>query len=337
MNTSDTPNSGKPAVQHTTPQQLQAAANEEVVVPAEAAAVAGQDQAGPAADEQAGPVAAAAAIAPAPPPAYDVRWGIFEFHSTNARAMLLEYENINRLLGPTNDDTAPGTHCELLLRNFLRQHLPQRYSVDKGFIFGRRIKDNEEVHSPEIDLLIHNTELYQPIFRLEDFVIVVPHAVCGVIQVKRTLTSGQLQKAIDNLIEAKRHIQECAIPDYPGVQLDRVYSAAVFFADTVVRPQGGAISQTYRNRLQKAGVANNLRPHFAGSLSFRYYLRWGANRDQYNGFSSHFFRDNQEHNAALVALLGDLSSVILPAGTQPPLYFPPNYLTNESFPTEPNQ
>jgi hypothetical protein len=197
------------------------------------------------------------------------------------------------------------------------------------------MKDGKEIHCPEIDVLIHNTALYVPLFRLEDFVIVSPQAVCGVIQVKRTLSSGQLQKAVTNLIDVMSHLRDCRLPSAPPVDLDKVFSAAVFFGDKVEKPKDGSISATYRNRLQVPGVPDSLRPHFAGSLSCRIYLRWGDHLDQYRGFPSWYERGDHRYNAALVAFLGYLCWQTLPMGTQPPLYFPPCYETDEVFSTSP--
>src|SRR5688572_3738026 len=114
----------------------------------------------------AAPVPASPAQPPAPPAAaqgYDLRQGLFEFCSSQAEVMLAQYRNINQLLGPTDDWTAPGTLCEVLIRDLIRRVLPSRYSVDKGFVFGRRMKGSDEVHSPEVDVLVHDTHEYAPV------------------------------------------------------------------------------------------------------------------------------------------------------------------------------
>ena len=85
--------------------------------------------------------------------------GLVDFYSSQADLMLAQYENINRLLGPTTDWTGPGTHCEALLRDLLRRFLLKDAAVDKGFIFGRCDHNGIERHSPEIDILIHDVKL----------------------------------------------------------------------------------------------------------------------------------------------------------------------------------
>lgn len=67
----------------------------------------------------------------------DLSQGLIDFYSGQAAVMLAQYEDINRLLGDTDDWTHPGTHCKVLLRSFLRKHVLAGMSVDKGFVFGR--------------------------------------------------------------------------------------------------------------------------------------------------------------------------------------------------------
>jgi hypothetical protein len=51
--------------------------------------------------------------------------GLISFYSGQAELMLAQYKNINKLLGPTTDWSHPGSHCEALLRDFLRRNLLQ--------------------------------------------------------------------------------------------------------------------------------------------------------------------------------------------------------------------
>jgi hypothetical protein len=117
-----------------------------------------------------------------PAPLFNLGPGLLEYYSSQAELMLAQYKNINRLLGPTDDWTHPGDFCELLLRDFLRKFLPPSLSADKGFFYGRTTLEGEDTHCPEIDILIHDTQQYRPIFRMGDFVIVQPQAVRGIIQ-----------------------------------------------------------------------------------------------------------------------------------------------------------
>jgi hypothetical protein len=96
----------------------------------------------------------------------------------------------------------------VLLRNFIRKQVLDGMSVDKGFVYGRVEVKEPRGHGPEIDILIHDTRNYRPLFRLDDFVIVQPEAVLAMIQVKRTLRTGHLAnlpQAIRNVSQAKQH------------------------------------------------------------------------------------------------------------------------------------
>ena len=63
--------------------------------------------------------------------------GLIDYYASQAELMLVQYRNINQLLGLTNDWSHPGTHCEVLLRDMIRKSLPLNLSADKGYIYGR--------------------------------------------------------------------------------------------------------------------------------------------------------------------------------------------------------
>ena len=244
-------------------------------------------------------------------PPYSLPAALFGYYSSQAKVMLDQYKNINQLLGPTNDWTPSGTLCEVLIRDLIRCVLPRRYSADKGFILGRRKKDNKEIHSPEIDLLIHNSLDYSPVYRLEDFVIVLPYAVKGVIQVKQTLNGGQLKDAIDNLVGAKEHLKASSSVHTP-IKYEDIFSAAIFFGDKL-KGRGGKVSRTYESTIRALNnVERGLWPHFLGSLEKRFYVASFEKEDQYDGYPSQVV----EGNLALVYFLDYLMEYIIPSSYQ---------------------
>lgn len=231
--------------------------------------------------------------------------GLVEFYSSQSELLLAQYETINRLLGPTTDWIHPGTHCEVLLRDYLRRTLLAGMSVDKGFIYGRVERDGKESHGPEIDILIHDTTDFSPIFRLDDFVIVQPDAVLGIIQVKRAFNDGiagkpgSLAKGIKQVITAKQHLLDVVVqekidrqlvqyqgespfvkryPESPDFSRHTVFSAVVSFEDDTDKE-----IETYRQRLLEAYQQNHrfayhespydtgvyVLPHFVGSLKHK--------------------------------------------------------------------
>lgn len=167
--------------------------------------------------------------------------GLSDFYSRQAEMLLAEYESINLLLGPTTDWSHPGTLCEILLRDFLRQHLLPSMGVDKGYIYGRVNRGGIEQHCPEVDILVHDVEKYRPVYRLGDFVIVQPEAVLAIIQVKRTFwpgKDGSLIKGIKQAVKTRQHLldmmvatnaQGCGYPTWPDMK--HIFSAVVAFED----------------------------------------------------------------------------------------------------------
>lgn len=257
--------------------------------------------------------------------------GLIEFYSAQANAALAKYDNILHLLGPTTDYTAPGTACEELIRELVRDVLPSRFSVDKGFIHGRREVDGQSVHSPEIDVLIHDSHTYAPLFRMGDFVIVQPSAVRGVIQVKRTMTSDKLRKGLENIVEAKRHIRDCRPPGSPAShQIEDVFSAFITFQDDIPDRQDGSASETYDNRIRgciQEFTDGYTAPTFVGSLTRRLFGFNGLNIRQmsYTCYPS----QHQGKNTGLQVFLALLTRSVLPMGMRPPFSFPSDYV-NES-------
>jgi hypothetical protein len=87
------------------------------------------------------------------------------------------------------------------------------------------------MHSPEIDILIHDESIIRPLFRLEDFVIVHPKAVLGMIQVKKSFGGDQLKRGVENVVQAKQHLFDLWRRSNGGkLRLERVpFSAVIGF------------------------------------------------------------------------------------------------------------
>lgn len=267
----------------------------------------------------------------------DVNTGLVRFYSSLAASALAQYDNITHLLGKTSDWTAPGMACEVLIRQLIRNTLPTQFSVDKGFIYGRRAENDDSRHSPEIDILIHDSHTYAPLLRIDDFVIVQPAAVRGIVQVKRTMTSATLEKAMTNVVEAKQHLRDCTISGPRSHQLENVFSAFITFRDEITDPKGGGVSATYENRIKEHFQDfrdGYIVPHFVGSLDRRVFGFMGLNTKQmgYVAYKSvHTATDGQKQHLGLQVFLSMLTRAIMPWGTIPPFAFPPDYVTEDHF------
>lgn len=277
----------------------------------------------------------------------------------------MQYENINRLLGPSTHGTASGDLCESLLREFLRRFLPPTLSVDKGYFYGRSVIEGQDTHSPEIDILVHDTHSFVPLSRTGDFVIVRPQAVRAMIQVKRTLTNSQVASGLKNVIQAKQQLidvlrtdQKRAVPDWTGSMMPpRVFTAIVGFESRL-----GKNLKFYRDSLLKWHLRHRaydrekmtetsmyVLPSFIGSLKHSFlfldgpcnfinqrYLAFesehctkgiNAKRTKDTGKAGQFRK-----NVCLQALLAKMYNVLGGEVTEmPPLAFPPDLRFFDSF------
>lgn len=254
-------------------------------------------------------------------PSFDLSPGLVEFYASQATLMLSQYENIERLLGPTDDWTAPGTHCEVLLWDFLRFHLPSYYRVDEGFVYGRRPVGNATAHCPEIDLLVHNNHHYRPLIQIEDFVIVQGKAAHAAIQVKRGMNKRQLSEAIENVRDATVHVGwSCRdVSRNPF----KFFSGVVFFDEEKPRKDLKP-SETYRNCIEELfsdPTTWESAPDFIGSLQHHFYRRssYNINRLNYAGYPASV----NGQNIAVQFLLWIVTHIISGYGTQPPMVVAP--------------
>lgn len=258
---------------------------------------------------------------PKPVNPFDFSPGLVAYYSSQATLMLSQYQNIERLLGPTNDWTAPGTHCEVLLRDFLRSHLPSYYRVDKGFVYERRPVGNDTAHCPEIDLLVHNNHDYRPIIQIEDFVIVQGKAAHAAIQVKRRMNKRQLTEALENVRDARVHVG-WACRDVSRNPF-KFFSGVVFFDKGKPRNRLKP-SKTYRNCIEELFSDPStweFAPEFIGSLQHHFYRRSSNNINQLNYAGYPAFVNGQ--NIAVQFLLWTITHIISRYGTQPPMTVPP--------------
>ena len=137
------------------------------------------------------------------------RVSLADYYSADAEALPIKYRQIEHLIGPSHHAVSEGTYCEVLVKEFLRRTLPRHVSVDSGFI--RRVSDTDwsqklpalpadaPIATPQLDIIVHDTEKYAPLFRSEDFVVVLPEAVRAVMEVKKCLDRSKLAEAVENI------------------------------------------------------------------------------------------------------------------------------------------
>lgn len=119
-----------------------------------------------------------------------------------------------------------GRHIESLLRDFLNRHLPSSIRAFSGFILRAatkvgesdlaRVEAESDKHSGQIDIIVYDLARFPIYERFEEFVVVPPEGVLGVLSVKKRLYLGQLKRELASLAEAARL---CAIPGRRGPHL----------------------------------------------------------------------------------------------------------------------
>ena len=140
-----------------------------------------------------------------------------DLFNAEAKQLLSVFENIERLIPhSTNSGSAhsgeEGRFIEYLIRDFLNKHLPSQLEAFTGFIHRpatktgnnnrtRRRKETDK-HSAQIDIIVYDKANY-PIFeRFQEFVIVPPEGVVGLVSVKKALRTNEIENELESLFKA---------------------------------------------------------------------------------------------------------------------------------------
>lgn len=100
-----------------------------------------------------------------------------------------------------------GRYKEIILMNFLKRFLPNTIAVGTGFI------KNGNCLSSQIDIIIYNPAI--PVyFKENDFVIVQPKSVLGIIEVKSNPDKNKIAEAVFKATEAGQVVEE---PIFNGI------------------------------------------------------------------------------------------------------------------------
>lgn len=140
-----------------------------------------------------------------------------DLFNAEAKQLLSVFQNIERLIPhSTNSGSAhsgeEGRFIEYLIRDFLNKHLPNQLEAFTGFIHRpatktgnhNRTRRRKEVdkHSAQIDIIVFDKANY-PIFeRFQEFVIVPPEGVVGLVSIKKALRTGEIDNELENLFKA---------------------------------------------------------------------------------------------------------------------------------------
>ncbi|QSX36952.1 DUF6602 domain-containing protein [Shewanella sedimentimangrovi] len=101
-----------------------------------------------------------------------------------AKELLSKLGRLNELI---KHAPSIGTFHESIISNYLKNFLPQRFSVKTGFIFNPSSKDI----SPQIDIIVVDENVPSAyLFKDLDFVVVSPYSVVCAIEIKTNFNKG---------------------------------------------------------------------------------------------------------------------------------------------------
>ncbi|MDC7812839.1 DUF6602 domain-containing protein [Sphingomonas koreensis] len=136
------------------------------------------------------------------------------FFAIEADTLLRRYKVIETLLPHHKTSGAAhrgeeGRYIEALVRTFLNKHLPASLRAVSGFILCpatktgvqnvARVTEFPDRHSSQLDIIVYDMDAYPVFERFEEFCIVPPEGVIGVISVKKTLLAQDLADEISAL------------------------------------------------------------------------------------------------------------------------------------------
>lgn len=108
-----------------------------------------------------------------------------EFFRLKTEELLNEILQIKTFIKKHNPTI--GILTEEILRKFLVTYLPQGVAVEQGFV----IDENGNM-SKQIDIIIYDNQLYAPLYRVNDIVVVPNKSVINIIEVKTTINGKTL-------------------------------------------------------------------------------------------------------------------------------------------------
>ncbi|MEN0645452.1 DUF6602 domain-containing protein [Alkalicoccobacillus gibsonii] len=164
-----------------------------------------------------------------------------EFNATKDR--------IRHLLGSAHwgED---GRYKEVILMNFLKRFLPNNLEIGTGFI-----KKGNSI-STQIDIIIYNPIL-PTYFKENDFVIVQPKSVLGIIEVKSNPDRNKIAEAIFKANKAGGHIPEDGI--FNGLFIFGACNSTQRCSSNLLKkPRNGEFKKSLLDALSKDNGINHI-------------------------------------------------------------------------------
>jgi hypothetical protein len=151
-----------------------------------------------------------------------------QFFNSETKALLALYKNIETLIPAAKKSGSghvaeEGRYIESILRSFLNKHLPKDLKAYSGFILRPATKTGKhdrsrrqteiDQHSQQIDIIIYDHKNYPVFETFEEFAIVPPEGVVGIVSVKKNLYNYQIEDELKSLMNAA---ELCKVKSYNG-------------------------------------------------------------------------------------------------------------------------
>jgi hypothetical protein len=141
-----------------------------------------------------------------------------------------------------------GSQAEILVKTFLRDHLPRRFDVGSGFIIDRF--DNV---SKQTDVIIYDA-LNCPVYRAsEDAAIFPSDNVAAVVEVKSRLDKEQLISSFENILATKQLAK--TTPEVPFFITSQTIGCLFAFESAITLDK---ISEHYTDLVKKYGIGHHI-------------------------------------------------------------------------------
>lgn len=124
-----------------------------------------------------------------------------EFVRSFSNELVAIKDRVRHLIGVGHHNAEEGRYKEIVLAEILRSALPENIGVGTGFV----LCDDREISS-QIDIILYDKSKSAEVLKKGNFVIVLKQSVLGIIEVKTTLKSSEMEGVIDKLCEEKAKI-----------------------------------------------------------------------------------------------------------------------------------
>ncbi|HDL9465466.1 DUF6602 domain-containing protein [Vibrio vulnificus] len=183
----------------------------------------------------------------------DVENSVHDYFVSYSHELQSKMKRLDGLIG-RHHWLSVGEYKESILRDLLTELLPKKFEVSTGFILASDSEGNL-IKSKQQDIIIWDSSEHSAIFRDGHFVIVPPEACKAVIEVKSTLDTRVLKKAL----ESSEELYEFVRTDYMQNLCIRKYIFA--FESKLPFPQRlfKLIEHHYKSGNTKLNIDNRLR------------------------------------------------------------------------------